>query len=171
MDGLCIGGVNNSAIKTVAKTLLSHAGQTQTERFLAHANVSDMPIGAYNQVRMGAQKTALVPSLYALRADENQTFLRVPQEGPVLIPSYLAAHTSISRDLAQKLANRILCKALCEFYAQNGDLILFPACAETRSRQESSRYFVPRADWLQSYDPEAFEDFYAAHLHGAKKLF
>lgn len=79
MDGLCIGGVNNSAIKTVAKTLLSHAGQTQTERFLAHANVSDMPIGAYNQVRMGAQKTALVPSLYALRADENQTFLRVPQ--------------------------------------------------------------------------------------------
>lgn len=61
MDGLCIGGVNNSAIKTVAKTLLSHAGQTQTERFLAHANVSDMPIGAYNQVRMGAQKTALVP--------------------------------------------------------------------------------------------------------------
>lgn len=51
------------------------------------------------------------------------------------------------------------------------DLILFPACAETRSRQESSRYFVPRADWLQSYDPEAFEDFYAAHLHGAKKLF
>ena len=150
MDGLCIGGVNNSAIKTVAKTLLSHAGQTQTERFLAHANVSDMPIGAYNQVRMGVQKTALVPSLYALRADENQTFLR---------------------DLAQKLANRILCKALCEFYAQNGDLILFPACAETRSRQESSRYFVPRADWLQSYDPEAFEDFYAAHLHGAKKLF
>ena len=130
-----------------------------------------MPIGAYNQVRMGAQKTALVPSLYALRADENQTFLRVPQEGPVLIPSYLAARTSISRDLAQKLANRILCKALCEFYAQNGDLILFPACAETRSRQESSRYFVPRADWLQSYAPEAFEDFYAAHLHGAKKLF
>ena len=171
MDGLCIGGVNNSAMKTVAKTLLSHAGQAQTERFLAHANVSDMPIGAYNQVRMGAQKTALVPSLYALRADENQTFLRVPQEGPVLIPSYLAARTSISRDLAQKLANRILCKALCEFYAQNGDLILFPACAETRSRQESSRYFVPRADWLQSYDPEAFEDFYAAHLHGAKKLF
>lgn len=105
------------------------------------------------------------------RADENQTFLRVPQEGPVLIPSYLAARTSISRDLAQKLANRILCKALCEFYAQNGDLILFPACAETRSRQESSRYFVPRADWLQSYDPEAFEVFYAAHLHGAKKLF
>ena len=83
----------------------------------------------------------------------------------------MAARTSISRDLAQKLANRILCKALCEFYAQNGDLILFPACAETRSRQESSRYFVPRADWLQSYDPEAFEDFYAAHLHGAKKLF
>ena len=80
----------------------------------------------------------------------------------------MAARTSIARDLAQKLANRILCKALCEFYAQNGDLILFPACAETRSRQESSRYFVPRADWLQSYDPEAFEDCYACLLYTSR---
>ena len=167
-DGLCIGGVNNSAIKTVAKTLLSHGGAAQTERFLVQAHVSDMPIGAYNQVRMGAQKTALVPSLYALRADEKQTFLRVPQEGPVLIPSYFAARTSISRDLAQTLAARILCTELCEFYAQNGDLILFPACAQTHSRQERARYFVPRADWLQSYDPQAFGAFYAAHLPGAK---
>ena len=167
-DGLCIGGVNNSAIKTVAKTLLSHSGAAQTERFLVQAHVSDMPIGAYNQVRMGAQKTALVPSLYALRADEKQTFLRVPQEGPVLIPSYFAARTSISRDLAQTLAARILCTELCEFYAQNGDLILFPACAQTHSRQERARYFVPRADWLQSYDPQAFGAFYAAHLPSAK---
>ena len=171
LSGLCIGGVNNSAIKTVAKTLLSHCGEAQTARFLAQANVSDMPIGAYNQVRMGAQKTALVPSLYALRADESQTFLRVPQEGPVIIPSYFAARTSISRELAQTLARRILCRELCEFYAQNGDLILFPACTQTHSRQEGARYFVPRADWLSSYDPEAVEDFYAAHLPGAKRLF
>lgn len=171
MDGLCIGGVNNSAIKTVAKTLLSRCGEAQTARFLARANVSDMPIGAYNQVRMSAQKTALVPSLYALRADEKQTFLRVPQEGPTLIPSYFAARTSISRGLAQKLAQRILCKELCEFYAQNGDLILFPACAETHSKQESPNYFTPRMDWLNNYDPQAFETFYAAHLPGAKKLF
>lgn len=68
----------------------------------------------------------------------------MPQEGPVLIPSYLAARTSISRDLAQKLANRILCKALCEFYAQNGDLILFPACAETRSRRKAALFRAPR---------------------------
>ena len=32
-------------------------------------------------------------------------------------------------------------------------------------------YTIVGAAGLQSYDPEAFEDFYAAHLHGAKKLF
>lgn len=171
IHGLCVGGVNNSAVKTVVKTLLSRDGEDATARFLAQANVSDMPIGAYQQVRMGAGKTALVPSLYALRADGEQTRLLTPQGGPLLIPSYLAARTSIPESIARRIANAILCQELCDFYAANGDLIVFPACTTLPSHQESEHYLAPAQDWLAHYDPAAFEDFYQKHVPGARKLF
>ena len=171
MDGLCVGGVNNSAVKTVVKTLLSRDGEDATARFLAQANVSDMPIGAYQQVRMGAGRTALVPSLYALRADGGQTHLVTPRGGPLLIPSYFAARTSIPESIARRIANAILCQELCDFYAANGDLLVFPACTTLTSHQEGDRYLAPAQDWLAHYDPAAFEDFYQKHVSGARKLF
>ena len=171
MDGLCVGGVNNSAVKTVVKTLLSRDGEDATARFLAQANVSDMPIGAYQQVRMGAGRTALVPSLYALRADGGQTHLVTPQGGPLLIPSYFAARTSIPESIARRIANAIFCQELCDFYAANGDLLVFPACTTLTSHQEGDRYLAPAQDWLAHYDPAAFEDFYQKHVSGARKLF
>ena len=79
--------------------------------------VTDMPIGAFQAVRQGQANTALVPSLYALRADGRETFLRVPHEGPVLIPSYLCARASAPEWAARRVAERILSRELCDFYA------------------------------------------------------
>lgn len=81
MDGLCIGGVNNSAIKTVAKTLLSHAGQTQTERFLAHANVSDMPIARTTRCAWARRKRRSCRRSMPSARTKNRLFSCVPQEG------------------------------------------------------------------------------------------
>ena len=126
--GLSFGGINNSAVKTVVKAVWEQWGQTAAAQLLETSLVTDMPIGAFQAVRQGQADTALVPSLYALRADGRETFLRVPREGPVLIPSYFCARTSVPEWAARRVAESILSRELCDFYAANGDLIVYPAC-------------------------------------------
>ena len=129
--------------------------------------MTDMPIGAFQAVRQGQADTALVPSLYALRADGRETFLHVPQEGPVLIPSYFCARTSVPEWAARRVAEHILSRELCDFYAANGDLIVYPACTELHSRQEKAHALCPSAEWLGQLSREDFYHFYCAKLPSA----
>lgn len=66
---LSYGGINNSAVKTVAKLTWESFGMETAKHFLTASNVFDMPIQAFHQVSIGASPLALVPSVYALRAD------------------------------------------------------------------------------------------------------
>ena len=50
-------------------------------KLLGESLVADMPIGAFQAVRQGQTSTALVPSLYALRADGRETFSPRPPGG------------------------------------------------------------------------------------------
>ena len=129
--------------------------------------MTDMPIGAFQAVRQGQADTALVPSLYALRADGRETFLHVPQEGPVLIPSYFCARTSVPEWAARRVAEHILSRELCDFYAANGDLIVYPACTELHSRQEKAHALCPSAEWLGQLSREDFYQLYCAKLPSA----
>ncbi|WP_317349623.1 hypothetical protein [Pusillibacter faecalis] len=158
--GLAFGGINNSAVKTVVKTVWEKWGREAASDLLDRSLVTDMPIGAFQAVRQEQARTALVPSLYALRADGQNAFLRTPQEGPVLIPSYLCARTSAPEWAARRVAEGILCRELCDFYVTNGDLILFPACTQLRSGQEGERFCCPSAAWL---DALARDDFYGLY--------
>ena len=161
-DGLAFGGINNSAVKTVVKVVWETWGREAASGLLDRSFVTDMPIGAFQTVRQGQARTALVPSLYALRADGQSTFLRTPQEGPVLIPSYLCARTSAPEWAARRVAEEILCRELCDFYVSNGDLILFPACTQLHSSQEGERVCCPSAVWL---DTLARDDFYGLYCN------
>ena len=129
-----------------------------------------MPINAFQQVRMGMVQTALVPSLYALRADGRNTFLRAPQEGPVLVSSYICARKSIPESIARRIIDGIVSHRLCDFYAQNGDLIIHPNRTALRSRQECSQYFVPGAKWLAAYNQHDFYNIYCRALDTAHAL-
>ena len=154
--------INNSAVKTVVKVVWETWGREAASGLLDRSFVTDMPIGAFQTVRQGQARTALVPSLYALRADGQSTFLRTPQEGPVLIPSYLCARTSAPEWAARRVAEEILCRELCDFYVSNGDLILFPACTQLHSSQEGERVCCPSAVWL---DTLARDDFYGLYCN------
>ena len=165
--GLAFGGINNSAVKTVVKAVWEQWGQTAAAQLLETSLVTDMPIGAFQAVRQGQANTALVPSLYALRADGRETFLRVPREGPVLIPSYFCARTSVPEWAARRVAESILSRELCDFYAANGDLIVYPACTELHSRQEKAHALCPSAEWLGQLSREDFYQLYCAKLPSA----
>lgn len=165
--GLAFGGINNSAAKTVVKSVWERWGQVAAAKLLGESLVADMPIGAFQAVRQWQTSTALVPSLYALRADGRETFLRVPQEGPVLIPSYLCARASAPEWAARRVAERILSRELCDFYAANGDLIVYPACTGRRSGQEADYALCPSAAWLEHLSHVDFYRLYCTKLPSA----
>lgn len=167
VEGLAFGGINNSAAKSIVKSVWERYGRDAAERVLARGSVSDMPIGAYQQVRLGERETALVPSLYALRADGRATHLVTPQEGPVLVASYACARRSIPEAAARRVLDAVMSRELCYFYIQNGDLILFPACAEGHSTQEREDCMIASAPWLSSVSPEAFYALYCKYLPAA----
>ena len=165
---LAIGGINNSVIKTAVKTLWERQGKEAAGRFLENCQTTDMPIGAYGLIRQKKATTALVPSLYALRADEQNTFMVQPMEGPMLLPSFLAARNTLAPDIARRIIEGILTPELCEFYAKNGDLIMHVEGSHRSSRQESSHYFTPSASWLSALAPCAFDSLYQEKLPQAK---
>ena len=165
---LAFGGINNSAVKTVAKYTWEAYGKQAAADLLQNSLVTDMPIGSFQAVRQGQANTALCPSLYALRADGKTTFLCTPQEGPVLIPSYLCARKSVPENVARLIANEILCQELCDFYVANGDLILYPACTTKHSQQEQAPFACPTPQWLSTLDPAEFYALYTAKLPTAK---
>lgn len=167
IENLAFGGINNSAAKSIVKGVWARYGKRAAEDTLARGAVSDMPIGAYQQVRMGAKETALVPSLYALRADGKATHLVTPQEGPVLVASYICMRRSIPEAAARRVLDAIISRELCDFYVQNGDLILFPACTAARSAQERDTCLIASPAWLSSVSPEEFYALYCQYLPSA----
>lgn len=163
-DGLAFGGINNSAVKTVAKVVWEHAGGSAARSLLERSVIADMPIGAFQAVRQNQAQTALVPSIYALRADGKNTFLCTPQEGPILIPSYLCARTSAPEWALRQVTEGILCKELAEFYVKNGDLIVYPDVTNLHCKQEGGAVCYPSAKWLTELSPETFYEMYCAAL-------
>lgn len=161
------GGIHNSAGKGIVKSVWSRYGKHAAKALLEQSLVTDMPIGAFQAVRTGRVQTALVPSLYALRADERSSFLKVPSEGPVLISSYFCARTSAPVAAAKRAAELLLSPEFCEFYAKNGDLIVHPAFTNVHSRQESDRFFVPDRQFLDQLNPDEFYALYTSMLPSA----
>lgn len=168
---LAFGGINNSAAKTVTKAVWERCGKEAAANLLAQSLVSDMPIGAFQAVRQGSARAALVPSLYALRADGCSSFLRIPREGPLLIPSYFCARKSIPEALARRIAESILCRELAEFYTANGDMIVYPEYGQPRSLQDGERFICPSGEWLSCLDPTEFYALYCKFLPSAADPF
>ncbi len=170
--GLAFGGINNSAAKTAVKSVWNRYGKEAAAAVLESALVTDMPIGAFQAVRMGQAKTALVPSLYAMRADEKETFLEISREGVMLIPSYVCARRSVPEEILRRVTEGILCREMCDFYAENGDMIVYPGCTEAVSRQDGREdYLCPEKDWLAHLDPQEFYDLYCKYLPTARDPF
>ena len=62
---------------------------------------------------------------------------------------------------------RILSRELCDFYAANGDLIVYPACTGRRSGQEADYALCPSAAWLEHLSHVDFYRLYCTKLPSA----
>ena len=119
---LSYGGIHNSAVKTVAKLIWESFDMSTAEQFLSASNVFDMPIQAFHQVSIGASPLALVPSVYALRADGKKNKAYWPLEGAPAIPSYICAGTSVPKDALFAVIEKLRGPRFSHFYTTNGCL-------------------------------------------------
>ena len=82
----------------------------------------------------------------------------------MLIPSYLCVRNSIEKNVAEQVVKEIICQKLCEFYAEKGDLIVYPDFDIPHSQHESESYFTVDSKWLQQLSPQAFYELYGTYL-------
>lgn len=169
---MAFGGINNSAGKIVVKSVWERYGKSAAEELLDRCAVTPMPIEAFQAARTRKTDFALVPSLYALRADGVDSFCAAPHEGPMLLPSYLCARTSIDKTVAQRVCHAVLSEELLDFYATNGDLIVCPQQSqEHASTQASARScFTASQPFLSKLDYREFYNLYCRFIPSAETL-
>ena len=163
---LSYGGIHNSAVKTVAKLIWESFDMTTAERFLSASNVFDMPIQAFHQVSLGAAPLALVPSVYALRADGKKNKAYWPFEGALAIPSYICAGTSVPKDALFAVIEKLRGPRFSRFYAENGCLYScapddpLPDLSFLEGSRTNRELLVPSESFLSSLPAETFYEMY-----------
>jgi hypothetical protein len=115
------GGVNNSGAKCVLKSVHDRFGIEACERLARNAVVTDMPIGAFNRARKGESALALVPSVYAMRADQTAFYMTYPADGAIALPSYAAVKRD-NAELAVKVLKALLTADFCAQFVTQGAL-------------------------------------------------
>ncbi len=164
IPNLSLGGINNSAAKSVVKALWSHYDEKKVSKLLKKAKIVNMPIEAFANVQKGQSMTALVPSVYALRADNKNSFIEIPKEGVFLVPSYICGTKRLERKVIETVIQAITKKELCDFYASNGDLIVFPNSCDLKSKQEGNRYCVVDKKWFSNIKARDFYQLYKKYI-------
>ena len=158
---LTFGGVENSAAKTVVKTIWESCGPDNARRFLSNCTVTHMPIQAFQSVRTGEAALALVPSVYALRADGRQKKAFWPADGAVAVPSYICARKTIPEDAALTVINALRAPQISHFYVNNGCLIsCSPQSPKDIWMSDSGLLRLPSPGFLETLTAGSFYELY-----------
>ncbi len=138
---------------------------------MAAGDISDMPIQAFQKARLGIHPLALVPTIYALRADEISRFAICPSDGAVAVPSYICARRSVSEKTARAVVAELTSPEICAFYVRNGDLICCVGGSDRQMWMSENGYGLqaPDEQWLLETAPEDFYDFYCGRIAGARR--
>ena len=166
---IAFGGINNSAGKSVVKTLLSSYKEEITSSIFKNALVTNMPVEAFNCARRGIKPLALVPSLFALNDSEGVAF--APLDGAVAVPSYIAALKTADESDLKSVVEKLNSPALLSFYRDRGALVT--ALASSLENEwfvkENRGFQLPSNEYLKSLDSAAFYRYYCKHIPSADK--
>lgn len=161
---IAFGGIHNSAAPCVLKAVWSQFGLAAAQKLRDQASITNMPIQAFQKARLRQTELAIVPSLYAARADGLDYFAAVPAEGAVALPSYACARKTIARETALKVLTQLFTPEFCQFLVRSGDVLCPLTGAPAHPKLESVNLLYPSRRWLQETTPEEFAAFYAPVL-------
>jgi hypothetical protein len=114
------GGRNNSAGKGLEKQLRGLYGDKFSEDFLEASEIFEMPVQAFRAAQTGSVAAALVPTIFAMRADGDELVRIYPEEGAATVPCFAAARNSITPETAKTALKTIFTYEFNSFYASNG---------------------------------------------------
>ena len=120
---LAFGGLTNSAGRALVKTLRHGTGSASVDRLLSSGTMTDMPIEAFQKARIGENPLALIPSIYAFRADGKTHQAYWPSDGAIPVTSYICARKTIPEETAIAIACALRSFEIGKFYVENGCVI------------------------------------------------
>lgn len=157
---ITFGGINNSAAKSVVKTVWANYGKPQLLSLFKNAEVTSMPVEAFSLARRGMKSLALVPSLFALGDMDGRAFL--PSDGAVALPSYICARDSVPLDDAKKVVAALNSDSFLDFFREKGHLMTMRQGApdEAWFKGNGGRLQMARQSWIENLDEGEFAAVY-----------
>ncbi len=166
-NNAAFGGINNSAAKSVVKTVWSLYGKAEAEALLKSSFITPMPIGAFQSVRAGQRKAAVIPSLFAL---SDTSFISSPlKEGVLSIPSYISVRNTIDKDVASRIIERLNGNDFIKLYEEQGKMLMSSKDAPVWYKALNTKLVLPLYDFLSNLDSTEFYDLYCKYIPSAAK--
>lgn len=157
------GGVNNSAGTSVVKGIWYKFGEYGLNKVIENSVIREMPIQAFNDVKMGKYAIGIVPSIFA-GIGKSQENIEViwPKDGAIAIPSYIAINKEVGLEPISIIKNEIFTKDFCEFFVNRGDIIcFFSGIGDTEdSVKNNFNLIYPSDSWLNNLKNEEFLNIY-----------
>jgi hypothetical protein len=165
---LYFGGVNNSAGKTVTKLVWDQCGKTAARALLERTTVGDIPVTAFQMARRDPSAAALVPTVYALTADFEQSFALCPTDGAPVVPSYIAVRRSIPEAVGRAIVEEFMSPEFYALFVRQGRLI---ATRKNSPRDEwvtkhCRALQLPSTRFFEQVSPQEFSDLYSSCVVG-----
>lgn len=166
---IAFGGINNSAAKSVVKTVWSRYGRDMASTLFRRAVVTGMPVQSFQLAKTDAVPLALVPSLFAVNTTEGIAFC--PNDGAVAVPSYICVRNSIGRETASKVLDLLFEPAFLRFFVEQGNLIsaLKGSPPQPWMERRGSKLQITTPKWLDETHPQDFYRFYCEHIPAADR--
>lgn len=162
-SGVAFGGTDNSGAKAVVKTLWDLFGEQAACNFARQSAIHPMPINAFQKVKTGGARLAIVPSVYAKSANGVSMKRHWPGEGAIGLPSYVAARRSIPLDVAHRVLKVLLSEENCVTYERDGDLYcaLEWGSGVNWAAEQGAKLLYPSPQWFADVAPAHFEQVYS----------
>lgn len=167
-----IGGINNSGAKCVIKALWSKYGKEYAEKMLKNSKILDMPIQAFHELKTKSSDYALIPTIYALSANDQMIKSTCPLEGAIALPSFICMRNSIDLEIGLEVLNSILTEDFCNFFVSNANIY---SCIEGTRDGEwfnnfENKFLYPSQEFFHSVSTHEFYALYKANIEKAKVI-
>ena len=163
-QSLAFGGINNSAAKSVVKTVWSKYGKETAQKLLEKSIITAMPVQAFQLAKTGQVSWALVPLLFALNTDQGSVIC--PSDGAVAVPSYISVRTSISQEDAKSVLDELLDLSFLASFVNRGKMVSSLVGSERLAWMidHGHGFQLPSEDWLKEISPSDFYEMYCTYI-------
>lgn len=163
---ITFGGINNSAAKTVIKLVMKLFGKDGVSSFLKNADVTNMPIEAFNKVRKGKGKMALIPSLFSLTSERGD--INNLEDGIIALPSYISVLNTLKMEDAKLVIDELNKDEFLNFFKDRGHLIVMKNGFEKEKVFENDTLVLlfPDTGFIDSLKEGEFVSYYGKLMGG-----